>query len=66
MAEFEFGVWEGEDGEVGAAVGVGGLDGGVVEADEHGCGGHGEGKCGRCVMGVKVVDSRKVEGLSGL
>ena len=47
MAVFEFGVWEGEDGGQSAAVGVSGLGGGVVEADQHrggaGGGGHGEG-----------------------
>ncbi len=47
VAVFEFGVREGEDRGEGAAVRVGGLDGGVVEADEHGngigVGGHGEG-----------------------
>lgn len=47
VAVFEFGVREGEDGGEGSSGGVGGLDGGVVEADEHGArtgvGGHGDG-----------------------
>ena len=46
VAVFEFDVREGEDRGEGAAVGVGGSDDGVVEADEHGGGigiaGHGE------------------------
>ena len=66
MAVFEVRVWEGEDGGVGAAVGVGALDGGVVEADEYGGSGHGEGWCGRYVMGLKVVDACKAERLMGL
>ncbi len=50
VAVFEFGVREGEDRGEGAAVWIGGLDGGVVESDEHGggigVGGHGEGMRG--------------------
>lgn len=48
MAVFEFAVGQGEDGGYGAPVGVEGLDGGVIEADEHGGGtgvvGHGDGR----------------------
>lgn len=47
VAVFEFAVWEGEDAGYGPSVWVGGLDGGVVEADERGggvgVGGHGDG-----------------------
>lgn len=46
VAVFELAVGEGEDRGQGTPVRVGGLDGGVVEADEHGggtgLGGHGE------------------------
>lgn len=63
VAVFEVGVREGEDRGHGAAGGVGGLDGGVVEADEGGggagVGGHGGGVGCCLVTGLKVAGACK-------